>query len=233
MTYFFLFLAGILIAFSPCILPVLPIIIASALQRNRLGPLLLIIGLILGFVSMGTLFQILIQAFNISPSLLPLIAAYILILLGCFLVISPFKKIGQRLLQPLANVAERLNQTSAGMGMFGQLLIGALLGVLWSPCIGPALGAAITLAASATYLYQAALMMFVFALGTAIPLLIISYGSQLALARFSMITSITMPILGIMFIGLGLAILLGWQQLAQAYLLQQLPSWWLHAITLF
>ena len=231
MTYLFLFIAGVLIVFSPCILPALPLIAVGALQRGRMGPLMLAAGLIIGFVVVGTALSVLSSLLGFTTVIWREIAAWIMICFGLMLLISVLKTRWQFLLAPMAGMADSVGRRVDRWGLLGQLFIGMLLGVLWSPCVGPALGAAITLASTSQHWLQAASMMMVFAVGTSVPLLAVSYISRSFVKRLIHVSPVVLPALGAFFILVGICILMHWDQSAQAFLFKHIPHWWLAIIT--
>jgi cytochrome c-type biogenesis protein len=85
---------------------------------------------------------------------------------------------------PIANWTDRRFGAQRGGGYAGQFSVGLILGAVWSPCVGPTLGAASLLAAQGRQLPQVALSMFVFGLGAALPLLGVGLASREALQRW-------------------------------------------------
>jgi cytochrome c biogenesis protein CcdA len=114
-------------------------------------------------------------------------------------------------------------------GATGQFVGGALLGAVWSPCIGPTLGAAISLASQGQSLGQAGAVMAGFALGVSTVILALGYGLRSALARnralMQAIASRARPILGAVFAAVGVAILFRLHHIAEAWAVQALPAW--------
>jgi len=136
-------LAGTLATVSPCVLPLLPIVLLGALGEHRHGPLALVAGLALSFTAAGLLVSGAVRALDIDEPALRMGSATMLVLFGALLLVSKFAK---RFAVPsgaLGNLAGRF----APRGAKGQFVLGALLGAAWTPCSGPALGAAIAMAA--------------------------------------------------------------------------------------
>jgi cytochrome c-type biogenesis protein len=223
-----LWLAGVLIVFSPCILPVLPLIIAASLQVHRLGPLLMTIGLIIGFVLAGTLFYILSHSFHLPNQIWRYIAAGLLIILG--ILMCSHTQV-QWLWSDTVNQANVLADQAQGLGLGGQVMIGMLLGVIWSPCIGPALGAVVLVMMQAQSTLTAGLGFMVFALGTAFPILCFSYGGRMWVRRFAPYLMHSLPIMGYICIFIGVMILTSMDQWLQIKALSILPDRWLALVT--
>lgn len=117
----------------------------------------------------------------------------------------------------------------AGNGLAGQFGLGATLGLVWSPCVGPTLGAASVLAAQGSHLGAVALVMLLFGLGAAIPLLAIGMASRAALmrTRSRLIAGGAWGrrLLGSGLLAIGIVVLTGMDHRVEAVLLQLSPGW--------
>ena len=111
----------------------------------------------------------------------------------------------------------------------GQFAGGALLGAVWSPCIGPTLGSAIALASQGTDLGRAFAIMLAFAAGVATLVLALGYGARGLLARnraaAQALATRARPILGAVFVAVGTAIFFQFHHMAEAWALDILPPW--------
>ena len=182
--YFLALLAGILSILSPCILPLLPIVLAAAAASHRLGPVALGTGLMLFFVAIGLFVNTIGFGIGIGTDIFRFIGAGIMAVFG-FVLLSRFLQDHiARWVAPLQTASDCLIVYVAPLGLAGQFLVGALLGMVWSPCVGPTLGAAIALAAQRKEIDQVALTMFFFGLGTALPLVLIGAISRDTLTRW-------------------------------------------------
>lgn len=226
---FFAYGAGLLTLINPCVLPVLPIVIASSLQADGRGPLALAAGMGVSFVALGVGVTAFGAAVGLDQELVGQIAAVVMIGFGLVLL-TP--RLGQAFAGATAGVACQadvaLNGVDSG-GLRGQFLSGALLGAVWSPCIGPTLGGAIALASQRADLGWAAAIMAFFALGVATLITGLGYGAREALgARANSLRGVAeraKPVLGGALVLVGAAILLGLHHLAEAWLIQVLPYW--------
>ena len=183
MDLIFAYLAGLLTLINPCVLPVLPIVLASSLHRDRRAPMALAAGMSLSFVALGLGVTALGPALGIDSDSLARAAGLVMVAFGLVMVVPGFS---QRFSTATAGFAARadaqIDQTGdAGLG--GQFLSGALLGAVWSPCIGPTLGAAIALASTGENLGRAGAIMFAFALGVSTLILGLAYGAKSAIRR--------------------------------------------------
>ena len=166
--------AGALTILSPCVLPLVPIVLGSAAQRHRFGPLALAAGLVGSFTIVGFAIAALGASIGIDGSGLRLVGAIILALAGIALVVPRVQAVLTRAATPLANWASQQQVGLDRLGLAGQAAIGVLLGLVWSPCVGPTLGAATALAAEGKDLPEVALVMFAFGLGIASVLLVLA-----------------------------------------------------------
>ncbi len=178
------FLAGVLSTLSPCVLPLLPIIFGSAAATHRLGLPALAAGVVLSFVSIGLFVATIGFSIGLDGDVFRTIGAILLAVLGVVLLSSPLQ---QRFALVTGGISNAGNRMMAGLSFnspAGQFLLGLLLGAIWSPCVGPTLGAASVLAAQKQDLGGVALVMIAFGAGTALPLLLIGLLSREALGRW-------------------------------------------------
>ena len=221
--------AGLVVLLNPCVLPVLPILIGSALNEGRYGPAALTAGLVLSFCLFG--FLILTVGFEIGleQETARRAAAVMLLAVGLLLLSTRAQAVFARLATPLASGGQTLLNRLSGRGLTGQFGIGLLLGLIWAPCVGPVLGVAIASASQGENLAQAFATFLVFGCGVASILLAFAYASRglLALrsgglrgaARWSK------PLLGGILVAVVLAILTGLDKMAESAILAVLPQW--------
>jgi cytochrome c biogenesis protein CcdA len=228
-TYFWAYLAGTLTLINPCVLPLLPIIIAAAFQNSRLGPLALAGGLIVSFAVVGVGVTAFGHAVGIDEQLINRTAAVMMILFGVVLLVPKAQAWLATWASPVASGANSRIDRIGNAGVGGQFLIGLLLGAVWSPCIGPTLGGAIGLAASGKDLGHATVTMVAFGIGVSTVLLLLAYGSREILSRRRDVLMRAMPyakpIMGGVLLGVGLAILFHLDRMIDAWLLDIMPAW--------
>lgn len=215
-------LAGILTVFSPCILPILPILVGRSLTSHRYGPLALVAGLIGGFATIGSLVGVTASWFVGFASLLRNMAVLLLILAGLTAI---FPQWNYRFFSYL-NLGNFLKEP-ARMGLLGEFLLGTQLGLLWTPCAGSILGSILILAAVQHEIKTAFLLLVFYGLGAGMPLLAIAYGGRY-LSRYlgnlrSKSTAIQ-KISGIIVASSAVAILLGWDVQIQLWLAPIFPT---------
>ncbi len=176
------FLAGILTILSPCVLPLVPIVFASAQSRHRWGPLALGLGLALSFTIAGLFIATIGYSIGLDPDAFRTVGAILLLGFAALLLIPALQHRFELVAGPAGNFAQRLMPSGESGGLGRQFSIGAMLGIVWLPCVGPTLGAALVLASSGQNLGQVAAVMLAFAVGAALPLTIIGTLSSKALA---------------------------------------------------
>src|SRR5262249_18959282 len=178
------FVAGVLTVLSPCVLPILPIVLGAAASERKYGPAALAAGLAVSFVAIGLFVATIGYSVGLTADLFRQIAAALMIVLGAVLLLPNLQARLALASGPIANWTDRHFGTPHGGGYAGQFSVGLILGAVWSPCVGPTLGAASLLAAQGRQLPQVAVGMFVFGLGAALPLLGIGLASREALQRW-------------------------------------------------
>ncbi len=223
------FAAGALTILSPCVLPLVPIVLNSALQKSKWGPLALSAGLVVSFTIVGFLIAAVGVSAGIDNSVVAQLGAGLLLVAGLVLLIPQAQAVLTRLATPLANWASQRQQGLERFGLLGQAMIGVLLGLVWSPCVGPTLGAATVLAAEGKNLVEAATVMFAFALGIASVLLVLAFATRTLLSRWRGKMMNTggrgKVVLGGILVAVGLMVLTGTDKYVEGTLVQMSPDW--------
>lgn len=229
MTLVFAYLAGLLTLINPCVLPVLPIVVAGALGKHRLGPLAMAGGMSLSFVTLGLLVAGFGHAIGLTEERLNTIAAISMMGFGAALLVPRAGALFQTATAGFASRADAGIDGTADSGLTGQAIGGALLGAAWSPCIGPTLGGAIALASGGGSLWQAGAIMTAFAAGVATLVLALAYGARDLLmrnrARAQALAIRARPVMGLVFILVGIAMLSGAVHYVEFLAVKYLPVW--------
>jgi cytochrome c-type biogenesis protein len=176
-------LAGLLSILSPCVLPLLPIVFGAAASEHRAGPVALAAGVALSFVAVGLFIATVGFAIGLDGESFRIVAAILMVAVGVVLLAPGLQVRLATAGGPISNWADQRINAVQLHGVTGQFSVGLLLGAVWSPCVGPTLGAASVLAAEGKSLHQVALTMIVFGIGASAPLAAIGYASRQALAR--------------------------------------------------
>ena len=229
MTFVFAYLAGLLTLINPCVLPVLPIVLASSLHRDRRAPMALAAGLSLSFVVLGLGVTALGPAIGLDPDMVTRGAALAMVGFGLVMLVPAFSGRFSVATAGLAARADAQIDRASDAGLGGQFLSGMLLGAVWSPCIGPTLGAAIALASTGESLGTAGGIMLAFALGVSTLILTLAYGAQSAILRrqatLRTLAARAKPAMAITFILVGAALWFGVNHVIEGWLVENLPAW--------
>ncbi len=229
MDLFLGFGAGLLTLINPCVLPVLPIVLASATQSSAYGPLTLASGMSIAFVTLGMVVVTLGSSIGLSEGLMSQIGAGFMVAFGLVLLIPKLNSQFAFATGSLAAGADQQIDQLPHADLKGTFLGGILLGAVWSPCIGPTLGGAISLASQGESLIYASLIMTSFALGVSAVILGLGYGTREAIrARQSWLQPLaerSKPIMGWVLVAVGLSVLFGLHHRIEAWLIQVLPYW--------
>ena len=236
-SYGFGFLAGLLSTLSPCVLPIIPILLGSATHVHPRAPLALAGGLALSYAIIGTTLAWVGSALGLEASIFRGIGAAILGMLGVVLISGGLQ---QRFAAATAGIGDAGNSLIARMhldGLWGQFAIGLVLGVVWSLCVGPTLGAAVVLASQGSQLPQVALLMGIFGLGAALPVVALAYVSRGAMlkvrGKLMQAGKTGKMILGSIMIALSVLILLGADKPLETWLVDHSPAWLTRLTTRF
>ena len=231
------FLAGLLSIFSPCVLPLLPLVLGAAASEHKFGPVALAAGLALSFVTIGLFVATIGFSIGLNAGVFRTASAYIMIIIGAVLVLPNFQAKLALAGGPVANWAEIKFGGFSSTGLKGQFFVGLLLGAVWSPCVGPTLGAASLLASQGKDLSVVALTMLVFGIGAALPMLLLGTLSREALMRIrdKMIATgkWAKTGLGVMLLLIGLSVVTGYDHRIEAALIDASPLWLTELTTQF
>lgn len=223
------FLAGLLSTLSPCVLPLLPLVLGPATSGHRLGLVALAAGVVASFVGIGMFVASVGFALGLDTDLFHTTSAAVLSMLGVVLLSSTLQDRFAIFAGGVSNRGNELLQRLSPNGPRGQFLVGLLLGAVWSPCVGPTLGAASLLAARGADLGSVAAVMTAFAIGAALPLLLIGSLSSQAMRRWRGrllgAGKAGKAVLGGGTLAVGLLILTGFDRPLETVLVNASPIW--------
>lgn len=229
MDLLFGYIAGILTLINPCILPVLPIVLGASIQNDRRAPLLLALGLCITFVSMGMLVATVGHSIGLTETRLAQIGSILMIGFGLVLLIP---KLNQRFVDITSGISAKADDrltTTQQNSTIGIILGGMLLGLVWSPCIGPTLGGAISMASQGQNLIWAFMIMLSFALGVSTIIIALGYGTREIIRKrqtqLRALAERSKVIMGLLFIAIGLVILFQLHHFIEGWLVAVLPEW--------
>ena len=223
------FLAGVLTILSPCVLPLLPIIVGTALAAHPFGAVALAFGLALSFTGVGLFVATVGFAVGLDTEWFRTVAGVLLIGLGAVLLSGSLQRRFERATVSLATYGDRWLRRLRREGLSGQAVLGLLLGLAWAPCVGPTLGAAATLASQGKHFGQVALVMTTFGIGAAVPLVLVGSVSRRLFSttrgKLLRVGAYGKFALGALIAALGLLIVTGSDRSLEAYLVEISPAW--------
>jgi cytochrome c-type biogenesis protein len=230
-------LAGIFSTLSPCVLPILPLVLGAAATEHRLAPVALAGGLAVSFTAIGLFVATIGFAVGLDTALFRGVAAAAMIGLGAVLLLPALQLRFATAAGPVGGWVESRYGGLSTSGVKGQFALGLLLGAVWSPCVGPTLGAASLLAAQGRDLASVALVMAAFGIGAALPLLALGALSRNAISRLRsrLLRSGQRGrmLMGVVFVSLGILILSGLDKRLEAVLVEASPAWLTQLTTQF
>jgi cytochrome c biogenesis protein CcdA len=222
------FLAGVLSVLSPCVLPLVPVVLAGAAE-HRLAPLALAVGLALSFTGIGMFVSTVGFALGLDMDIFRTVSAVLLVAAGAVLAFPIFHPALAAAAGPIGDLAQRRLGDFSGAGVGGQFAVGLLLGAVWTPCVGSTLGAASVMAIRGENLWSAGATMAAFGIGTAVPLLALAAVSREVLLRWRgrLVGAAggMKSALGAVLVLAGIMTLTGWDRHVQAYLAGMVPGW--------
>jgi len=233
----FALFAGTLSVLSPCVLPILPVVFGTAAARHWLAPAALGSGIILSFSGVGLFVATVGFSMGLDGGIFRYLGATVLLGFGAILLSGLLQDRFSLATGRFGAIIAPVSESLAGEGVAGQFLLGLSLGLVWSPCVGPTLGAASMMAAQGDALPQVGATMALFAIGATLPLLVLgrlssrmganSRRSLLALGHRGKIA------LGAVAGATGLLILTGFDRPLESFLVAASPPWLTRLTTSF
>ena len=231
------FVAGILSVLSPCVLPLAPLVLGAAAGEHRLGPLALAGGVAISFTAIGLFVATIGFAIGLDGDVFRMAAAIVMIAFGVVLAAPPLQVRLAAAGGPVSNWVENRWGGFSTAGLVGQFGVGLLLGAVWSPCVGPTLGAASVLAAQGKSLGSVAATMAVFGIGAGLPLGLLGLASRQAMARWRdrLIGGGkgAKMALGVLLVVIGASIVTGFDRSLEAAIVAASPDWLTNLTTRF
>jgi cytochrome c-type biogenesis protein len=222
-------LAGLLSTLSPCVLPIVPILLGTAMNAHRRAPVALATGLAISYATVGTVLASAGFALHLNSELVRRVGAAFL---GFFALVILSSRLQQSFAAVTSAIGNAGNQFLSRLhfdGLFGQFVVGVVLGMIWSPCVGPTLGAAIVLASQGTHYASSAALMGLFGFGAALPIAILGYMSRSAMVkvrgRLLQAGTVGKSALGTVMLLIAAATLSGSDRHAEAWLVNHSPAW--------
>lgn len=220
----FAFFAGIVTILSPCILPILPIVLSGSIGDGKRKPLGIITGFILSFTFFTLFLSAIVTSTNLSADNLRNISVVIILFFGISLLIPKFQVFLELLFSKFSNLSPKKQHP----GFFGGVLIGISLGLIWTPCVGPILASVITLAATNSVNTLAIIITLSYAIGTALPMLAVMFmgrGLFLKIPWLLPNSNNIQKVFGLIMILVAIALFFNFHRSFQTYVLNILPGY--------
>ncbi len=227
------FISGILTVFSPCVLPILPIILASGIEGKEWRIRGVIVGLVVSFTAASLLLATVVRVFGIPADTIRNIAVVLLVIFGLSMV---FPIVWEKALAFIERYWKVAPAQTQGNGFGGGFVTGISLGIVWTPCIGPVVAVVATLAAVNSLSPATAAIAFAYALGTGIPLYFIAKGGRKVtekLGVFKQNNQTIRQVFGVIILATALFIFSGADRKLQEWTLNNLPESWTQIATMF
>jgi cytochrome c-type biogenesis protein len=216
-------LAGVITIAAPCTLPMLPILLgASVGQTSKARPVMIALGFVVSFSLVALALSAITRVFDFDPNVLRSTAAILLAGFGLLMLWpAPFEKLAARFGGFSGGSA------AADPSVLGGIVLGATLGLVWTPCAGPVLGSILTIIATSKDTAWASLLLVTYAIGAAIPMLAIAFGGQAVTTRvrsFARIAPRLQQGFGVVVIGFAVLSYFQYDTLIVAWLTQFYPN---------
>ena len=225
----FAFTAGGLSTLSPCVLPLLPAILTGSASQHRLGPLALAGGLAMSFAAISLFVATIGYSLGLTGEVFRVIGGSLMAGIGAVLLVPAAQTRWAIASGPIQSWTESRFGSLSTSGLRGQFALGLLLGAVWAPCVGPTLGAASLMAARGENLGVVTAITLVFAVGAAVPLLLLGMLSRKAWSgwtrRMAKTGSAGKLVLGGILLVVGVLILTGTDKVVQTFLVEVSPQW--------
>jgi cytochrome c-type biogenesis protein len=222
-------LAGVLTIASPCILPIMPILLGTSVERpSKVRPLFIIAGFILAFASFAMLLGVVSSAVQVAQEVLRNAAIGLLALTGLLRIWPrPYDWLVAKVQHKLDGMGAQAASGPAADTNGGGFLLGMSLGAVWTPCAGPVLASILALVVKAQDLGWSALLLTFYAIGAAIPMLAIIYGGQYMTSRVRIVARHAhriQQVFGVLVVATALAIYLQYDILIYAWISTIFPT---------
>lgn len=224
--------AGGLTTLSPCVFPLLPLVLGASLQSSRLAPVAMGAGMIASFAGIGMALGAIGPALGIDGDTIRTAGAVMLIAFALIMLVPALGERFTRWMLPIASTANAASARLDSGSLLGAVALGGVLGLVWSPCSGPLLGSALTLVASEGGVERGGIVLGIFGLGAAIPLVAVAYASRSGFARVRdwVLARIERVRYGFALLlgAMGIAILTGGDRVLEARIVEWMPDAWVN-----
>ena len=225
----FAFVSGIVTILSPCILPVLPIVLSGGVAGGKARPLGVVTGFVASFSAFTLALTALVQALGVSPDALRIVAVVLIAAFGLVMAIPALRDLFERAVSRLAGLAG--GQRGGGAprsGFWAGLPVGVGLGLVWTPCVGPIMASVVSLALTQRVDGGAVAITLAYALGTSLPMFAVMAGGRALLERVPGLkrnAGRIQQVFGVLMIAVAVSIAFGIDRRLQAAILDVFPNY--------
>ncbi len=183
----FAFVSGVITILSPCILPVLPIVLSGGVGGGRARPFGVLAGFVVSFTAFTLSLSAIVQALGIPVDALRIVAVVLILLFGVVMLVpwlrDRFEMLTSRLAARGNRAGSARTDTSGWAGFGGGVLVGLSLGLIWTPCVGPIMASVISLALTQHVDGGSVFITLAYTVGTSIPMLGVMLGGRALLDK--------------------------------------------------
>jgi cytochrome c biogenesis protein CcdA/thiol-disulfide isomerase/thioredoxin len=228
----FAFVSGVITILSPCILPVLPIVLSGSVGGGRARPFGVLTGFVVSFTAFTLSLSAIVQALGIPVDALRVVAVVLIVLFGVVMLVpwlrDRFEMVTSRIASRSARGSRASVPQSRWAGYVSGIVVGLSLGLIWTPCVGPIMASVISLALTQHVDGGSVFITLAYTLGTSIPMLGVMLGGRALINRVPALTRHAGAIqkgFGVLMIVMGVAIGFGWDRQFQSFILRTLPGY--------
>ena len=228
----FAFVSGFITILSPCILPVLPIVLSGSISGGKARPFGVLAGFVVSFTVFTLTLSAIVHALGIPADALRVVAVVLIVLFGIVMLVPRLRDGFELLASRIASRGAQPGAVGAAAGrragFWSGLIVGLSLGLVWTPCVGPIMASVISLALTQHVNGGSVFITLAYTLGTSIPMLAVMLGGRALLNRVPALTRNTANIqkgFGVLMILMGVAIGFGWDRRFQTAVLRAFPNY--------
>ena len=224
----FAFLSGVITILSPCILPVLPIVLSGGVGGGKARPFGVLAGFVVSFTAFTLALSAIVQALGIPVDALRIVAVVLIIVFGVVMLVPWLRNRFELLTSRFARRSGGAPGTQKRNGFWSGVVVGLSLGLIWTPCVGPIMASVISLALTQHVDGGSVFITLAYTLGTSIPMLGVMLGGRALLNKVPALTKNAgniQKVFGALMIVIGVAIGFGWDRQFQTFILRALPGY--------
>lgn len=224
----FAFISGVITILSPCILPVLPIVLSGGGGGGKARPFGVIAGFVLSFTFFTLALSAIVSALGVPADFLRYAAIVLVVALGLVMLVPRLRDGFERFASRIASRGGSGAASASSSGFWGGIPVGLSLGLVWTPCVGPIMASVISVALTQKIDGGSVLIGLAYSLGTALPMLGVMLGGRALIARVPALSrnaAKIQKVFGVVMISMGLVLALQWDRKLQTAILAAFPAY--------